>query len=310
MKKFFIQIFIFFLILSFSLLWVFSKVDGYTDSYYLRFTTPEQTSMILGVSKSAQGLRPEVFNKVLDRNDMFNYSFNAFISPYGKTYFESIKKKLKCETKDGIFILTLDVWSLGSQTNNPNDSSNFREIDLCLNNNFVSLNPNVPYMINYYKGKYIDIFRSSQRKIKLHNDGWLEVNVAMDSLSRAQRLDNSVEHYNKIYTPFWKYSSLRLNYLSKTIEYLKKHGKVYLIRLPVHNRLLELENKIISDLDDKINNLADFHNVDYLSFVDSSSNYIYTDGIHLGQESSVEISNKIAKWILKRNNKEFQANYF
>ena len=308
MKKFFIQIGIYAFILFLSLVLIFYQVDGYDDFNYLRFTSPDQSSMILGVSKSAQGLQPQIFNKVLDRNDMFNYSFNAFISPYGNTYLESIKRKLDSRTTDGIFILTFDAWSLGSKTDDPNDSSNFREINLCLDNYFVSLNPNIPYLLKYYEGKYIDIFRKSNNKIKLHNDGWLEVNVAMDSLSRAERLDKSVKHYNKIYTPYWKFSELRFEYLSKTIEYLNRYGSVFLVRLPVHERLLELENQVIANLDEKIFELAERHDVVYYNFPDSSSEYIYTDGIHLGKNSGEEISKKIANRILDDLQKELKAN--
>jgi hypothetical protein len=302
MKRLFFQLAIFVTLVIMFCVWVFSQADGYTDAYYLRFTTPEQSSMIIGVSKSAQGLQPNIFNEVLNRNDMYNYSFNAFISPFGKTYLESIKRKLDKKIQNGIFIITFDAWSLGSMTSDPNDSNNFREVNLCLNNSFVSFNPNIPYLMNFYEGRFIDLLRQSQSVVHLHEDGWLEVSVSMDSVSRAKRLDNSVDHYNKIYTPYWKYSSLRFEYLKKTIQYLKKHGKVFLVRLPVHPRLLDLENKIIPDLDEKIYILSENENVNYLNFTNSINNYEYTDGIHLGKESGAKISREIASWILQKMN--------
>lgn len=299
MKKLLLQILLFCCLVFISAIWVFSNADGYTDHSYLRFTTPSQTSMILGTSKSAQGLLPEEVNNVLGRTDLFNYSFNAFISPFGKTYLESIKCKLDPSTKNGIFIITYDAWSLGSKTENPNDSANFRELKGCLTNSFVSLNPNIPYMIKFFDKKKIDIFREAQRHTFLHMDGWLEVTLDLDSLFIERAIANNIKHYNKIYTPFWKYSSLRFKYFSRTIKFLKNYGKVFLVRLPTRREFLEMENNVLPNLDQKVDSLAQFHNVVNLNFADSSDNYIFTDGIHLWKESGRKISNEIAQQILK-----------
>ena len=304
MKKFIAQIFLFLILLSASAFWVFSNVDGTSDQYYLRLATPKQSALIIGVSKSAQGLQPKVFNEVLNRNDMFNFSFNAFISPFGATYLESIKNKLKEDTKDGLFVITFDAWSLGSNTEDPNDSKNFREVDLCLSSSFVSSNPNIPYLVNHYDKKYIDIFKKSKKTLLLHEDGWMEVNVAMDSIARERRLNNSIKHYHKLYVPDWKTSSLRFKYLEKTIDFLKNHGEVYLVRLPVHERLLELENNVTPDLDSRIQVICENFNVPYLNYADSSSNYKYTDGIHLGKNSGARISKQVAEWIKESKNEK------
>ena len=52
--------------------------DGRTDDYYLRFTGDHRSSMILGTSRAAQGLRPAVIAPLLqgsDVQDLFNFAF-------------------------------------------------------------------------------------------------------------------------------------------------------------------------------------------------------------------------------------------
>jgi hypothetical protein len=63
----------------------FLSADGYSDSFYPKFTTPKQNNLILDTSKVAQGLNPYVINKILDI-EMYNYSFSISSSPYGIKY--------------------------------------------------------------------------------------------------------------------------------------------------------------------------------------------------------------------------------
>lgn len=303
MKKLFIKIILFNFLLFITIYTIFMQVDGYTDPYYKKFTTPEQSSLILGNSKAAQGLQPQIFNKTLSRNDLFNYSFTISSSPYGPLYLESVKRKLNQETKDGIFILTVDVWSLSSNTENPNDSSSFSELDLFLNNNFVNMNPNIPYLINYFDKKFINIFWSKKSSLYLHENGWLEVDISIDSIMIHKRIERNVDFYTKNYLPKWKYSDVRYKYLSKTIAFLKQFGTVFLVRLPVHEKIRVLESQIFSGIDEKINDLIKLHNIEYFNFADSSGKYLFTDGFHLYKESGEKISEQIAKLIIEKIDK-------
>lgn len=64
---------------------VLGQADGYTDPFYIRFTTPKQNNLILGTSRAAQGLQPDVFKDILE-TDVYNYAFTVTHSPYGPTY--------------------------------------------------------------------------------------------------------------------------------------------------------------------------------------------------------------------------------
>ena len=60
MKKFSIHISTFLIILVISILAVFYVADGYADSFYLKISSSKQKNLILGTSKAAQGVQPQV----------------------------------------------------------------------------------------------------------------------------------------------------------------------------------------------------------------------------------------------------------
>lgn len=308
MKKLLILTGVFAVFIFASLYLVSLQANGFTDPFYLRFTTPPQTSLIIGTSRAAQGLQPEEFNKILGRDDVFNYAFTLGQSPFGQTYYESLKRKLQSDTKDGIFIVCIDPWSISSDLDNPNDSANFHEIHLALENKFVNLNPNIFYLLQYYDKPLVDLFYQEPSNMLLHQDGWLEVNVSMSKKSQKIRLDSKIEEYETENLPKFKYSEVRFRYLARTISYLKKHGEVYLVRLPVHQKMLEIDNKLMPDFNEKINNLCQRYQVNYLSFELNSNDCIYTDGNHLWKNSGKIVSQQVAEWILKqqKNYKKYQ----
>lgn len=296
MKKFLYQITIFSFIVLISFTWVLFQADGYTDPFYIRFTTPKQNNLILGSSRAAQGLQPKIFNEQLD-HDFYNYSFTIAHSPFGPVYLESIKRKFNEDEKNGIFIITVDPWTISSNTLNPNDSSNFRERNLCLGNtSVVNMNPNFFYLIKNMKGNYHTLLRSNNEAMYLHKDGWLEVSVSMNSVIVNKRIALKTESYRENNLPNYKFSELRLKYLKKIVEYLNQHGKVYLVRLPIHPDIFEIENKLMPDFKHKLKDVIPL-TYGYYDMTSKNNHYQYTDGNHLYKESAKLASMEIAKWI-------------
>lgn len=281
-------------------MWVLSLVDGYSDPFYLRFTTPKQHNLLLGTSRAAQGLVPAVFDEQLHKK-FYNYSFTIGHSPYGPVYLESIKRKLDEDEKDGIFILAVDPWSISSTSVNPNDSTKFRELDRCLDNTkIVDMNPNFIYLRENFGGNYYKLLypkkRSDKYSVFLHNDGWLEVTLPMDSAEVNRRVLKKMKIYRENNLKKFKYSSFRLNYLQKTIIFLRKQGKVYLVRLPVHPKMIKIENELMPNFEDLINEVVPLSN-GYLNMTLENNLYMCTDGNHLYKESGKEASKNIAIWI-------------
>lgn len=297
MKKFVLHTSLFILCVAASILIIFSFADGSSDEFYLKLTTPKQGNLILGTSKAAQDLQPKVLENVLDKK-FYNYSFSLLASPYGKTYLTSIKNKLDRSIKDNIFILTIDPWSICSLTQNPNDSSYFRE-----NKSFlysvrnVNTSPNFNYLIRHFQGSYYKLIFNKSPAF-LHNDGWLEVNLSTDNKEVERRTEFTVENYREKLASY-KYSDVRFEYLIKTIDYLNNYGKVYLVRLPVHPALMKIENTLMPNFDAVIQKATEISD-GYIDFSGSNSEYKYTDGVHLNKESGEKLSSALGYWIKSR----------
>ena len=296
LRKFIFEtvIFVLLLVVAFSL--ILFRADGYTDPFYVRFTTSKKSNLILGTSRAAQGIQPSILGKYLHK-DFFNYSFTIGHSPYGPVYYNSIRKKLDFKKSEGIFILTVDPWSISSATNDPNDSSKFSENNLCVGNTyFVNCNPNYFYLINNFKGKYYKLLNNTERSSFLHEDGWLEINVKMDSVTVAERLEKKVAEYRKDKLPNSKFSSVRFEYLKKIIQLLNTRGKVYLVRLPVHSRMLEIERENMPKFDSIISTIIPMTS-GYFDMTKLKNGFEFTDGNHLCKESGKLTSKLIADWI-------------
>lgn len=298
MKRIIIQTIIFILITGLSFLLILSQADGRSDAFYLKFTTKQQTNLIIGTSRAAQGLQPQIFDNILEREKpFFNYAFTLAQSPFGPVYFNSIKKKLDTTQKEGIFILTVDPWTICSEIENPNDSASFREANLALaNTSNVNRKPNWGYLYHNFGGKYHQILFPINSKMYLHEDGWLELNLRTDTATINKRTLDKIKHYTVETLPKYKFSTLRLQYLIKTIQYLNSYGDVFLVRIPVSEAMMEIENKLMPNFDSKIKE-AILLSKNYLDLTKENSNFTYTDGNHLYKKSGEVVSKKIANWI-------------
>jgi len=304
MKRFLVHSAIFLTLIMGSIAFVFFQADGYTDPFYIRFTTPKQNSLIIGTSKAAQGIRPAILKTNLPEHSFFNYAFTVAHSPYGPAYLNGIKRKLSEDPKAGIFIVTVDGWSVSDGNQDPNDASQFDENYSFLNNlTNVSSKPNFGYLTTYYKNNYAKIFERDTVAF-LHDDGWLEISTRMSEEIVNTRIENkAVSLAKKLENNRLSYT--RLKYLRKTITYLQEHGKVYLVRLPVHPSLADADAAVVPNFKEIMTQLANETGTAYLDMHSSNDQFQYTDGIHLTKNSAADVSNRIGLWI-KSNLQEKQ----
>ncbi|NND63343.1 MAG: hypothetical protein HKN48_09130 [Flavobacteriaceae bacterium] len=281
----------------------FFKADGYTDSFYMRVATPKQNSLIIGNSKAAQGLQPDVIDEYSKADPVFNFAFSMAHSPYGPAYLKSIKKKLSEEEQPGTFILTVDPWSISSSAVDPNNAEQFSENESFINDlSSFSTQPNIPYLVSHYKNSYAKIFQKDTTSF-LHDNGWLEIKVNMKPEVIEDRILAKVADFRKK-TEEYQFSETRLSYLYKTIEFLKQHGKVHLVIMPVHPQIREIEQAYMPDFGTKIREVSHKAVVPLFDLTRGSERFIFTDGIHLAKESGEEVSYKVGSWIerLERRN--------
>tara|TARA_Y100000816_G_C26031730_1_gene540108 strand:+ start:232 stop:1134 length:903 start_codon:yes stop_codon:yes gene_type:complete len=275
-------------------------IDGDFDPYYIRFTTTKKHNLILGTSRSAQGLQPKVLLQETGIN-FFNYSFTIFSSPFGNSYLNSIKNKLDSKRNNGYHIVTVDPWSISSLTVDPNDVENFREMDSVIEKlKFVNLKPNWFYLLMLNRKNLVNnLFNKSGHY--LHNDGWLEIkDLPMDSLSKNERLESKLKNYRGKLVGY-KFSEARLNALIDIIKYLKKFGDIYLVRLPIHPEMQRIEELLMKNFEERISKIIPMTK-GYLDLTKNNGDYIYTDGNHLHKSSGILVSKRVGEWINTLNN--------
>lgn len=204
------------------------RADGRSDPFYLRFTTPRQGSLIVGDSRSAQGIHPHVLDSLLHatgwRGKVFNYSFALYKSNFGRSYYESIHKKLDTGSRDGVFVISVDPWNISRHKTLTEEEEEQWEQDRSFVARMwmVNVDPNVEYLLLEYPHPFLSILVPSpaQRSaaLLLHKNGWLEVNIKLAPEVVAMRIEKEVKFNVDNHVTKDTLSVLRVAYLRKTID--------------------------------------------------------------------------------------------
>ena len=267
-------------------------LKGQIDAFYGRFTTPLAGSLILGTSRAAQGIQPAVLLARLGgqfEGPLLNYAFTLTHSPYGPAYLRSIQRKLRPEVKNSLFIVAVDPWSLsltGPEGAFPEDNSFIGQLHQ------VSQNPNLVYLARFQTKPFyrllLDYATATER---LHPDGWLEVRIGTDSAQVVARTARKLHDY-RLLAAIQHLSTGRLQALRQTIAFLKQHGRVVLVRLPVGSSMLQLEQVYQPGFDQLMRQMAADYALAYFDY--SAQPYATTDGNHLQREASATFSQRLA----------------
>lgn len=167
------------------------------------------------------------------------------------------------------------------------------------------MNPNIEYLLESFNEKNEAILRNRNRKgsyqtFYVHDNGWLEVTIESDMISKSSRTKNKIESYRKRIPNNKDFSEYRLQYLIKSIKLFKEHGEVYLVRIPVIDKMLEIENEIVPDFDKRMDAVAKDYQIPYINMMPLNKEYDYTDGNHLtvisGKKFSVDLARQMNKF--------------
>ncbi len=265
--------------------------SGHFDPFYTRFTTPKAPSLIIGTSKAAQGLQPVVFKDLAPQ--IQNFAFTLSHSPYGPAYLDLIRKKLDTRSKEGLFILSVDPWAVSVFSEEEAEEKNFRENKgFTANIRLVNANPNIEYMLRFMQEPLYTVFTQDKEYMKLHRDGWLQMNISADSASVHSKTKAMIQLYQQ-YLQIASIHPVRLKALEETIQLLKNHGKVFLVRMPVSEEIAVIERRYAPGFSKQMQNMANAHGVYYLDYFEASGQYQTTDGLHLYKEAGLLFSQKV-----------------
>ncbi|WP_304343518.1 hypothetical protein [Chryseobacterium koreense] len=294
MKNFLTKAVVFFMLTMVGLAFMLLKYGYFVDYFYEKFTTPRQASLILGDSRSMQGIQPRVINRELKNEGyhlpMFNYSFTIAQINYGKPYTESIKKKLQ-PSKNGLFIVSVNPWLFTEREGDDLKNGIYSESSSPPNNmTFVNCNPNFEYFIRNFK--YFHFRSVIKQTAELHKDGWLEEsNLPKDQKTLESWKNNQVLLY-KSFAEKWKKSEIRKNDFISMVEFLKKNGKVILVRMPVDPQLLRVEYAFWSNFDSEMDDLSKRMSVKYINFSKDNKYQTY-DGNHIDKHGGIVFTKEL-----------------
>jgi hypothetical protein len=310
MKKSIVRLILFsvipFLVICYSL----SIINNSTDDFYKRFTSSQQNSFILGSSRAAS-MDPEIIDQIIHQKfpnaKLYNYAFTWAHSPFGPKYLESIEKKIIPETKDGVFIVTVEPTALMVDRGQPDDLKFYVENDKSVaKTSMVSTNPNIEYLIESYD---FSVTNELNKKIRPPKNVIAEVRILdngkVDGKIIKQNSPKKQEQINKIKMEEFqvkinklKTSENRFLYLKKTINFLQEHGTVILVRMPVNKVPYSIENSTFPDFDEKISEIASMERIKYINYNKTPNHYKWTDEVHLSPESMREFSKVIGNDVL------------
>ncbi|WP_294297733.1 hypothetical protein [uncultured Chryseobacterium sp.] len=281
-----------------------------TDDFYKRFSSPRQNSFILGSSRAAS-MNPEIIDNIIRQKypeaKLYNYAFTWAHSPYGPKYLESIKKKIKPDTKHGVFIVTVEPTALMISKTGPDDPYYYTENDKSVaRTSNVTANPNFEYLIESFD---FSITKELNKKIMPEKNQMVEVSVLDNGQLQGKVLkrfspekrksvnrEKMMEFKNRIDN--LRMSNVRMQYLIRTIDFLKKHGKVVLVRMPISRTAYTIENAAVPDFDNTIKGISTAEQVEYINYNHIPNHYKWTDEVHLEPESMDQFSGQIGKYIL------------
>ena len=301
MKKFLFKLSFYVVAVIIVLLFLGTYADGNTDDNYRHFTGLRPSNMILGDSRGAQAVVPDILDEKIKGREFDNFSLNIADSPYGTIYFEAIRKKLNPETKDGIFIVTVDPWNVSVPKDSKNEKEYSENRSALADMHFYDKVPNYEYLLKHYPRSWFNIYREREAvgrsSTYLHKNGWMEVSVSIHPDTLKVREAGKIQQYRALASQ-QKISKYRIDALENIIRYLKNKGTVYMVRIPVSHGIMEIEKAYSPDFSEVMKTISKKNNIKFLDFASQGKHYIYTDGNHMYKESSKVFTAQIADSIV------------
>lgn len=268
---------------------------GYADYFYPKVASPKQTSLITGDSRGMYGIRPAIVNERLSGKfdlPIMNYSFTVAQAMYGECYLESIRKKLDPGTGTGLFILTVNPWMFLKRDGDDYANGKFFEAGMPphnLTSPAVKFNPEHIFK-NFEYAHYSTLL---SRAGKTHDDGWFEDrNIPSDSASLEKLGKTQIALYEDLGSRF-RVADYRLQKFSETVRFLKQHGTVVIVRMPLADEIVKIERRLRPAFDSDMENIALANQAVYLNYTKVPGAFSTFDKVHLDHKGSAVFTERL-----------------
>jgi len=268
---------------------------GFSDRFEMKFNEP-CGSMITGSSRALLSMSPEE----IDPNGFFqkpflNFAFTQRTSPYGEVYYNAISNKLLTDSKNGVFLLEVNPLAIYTA------SDSFAERGLILGRmHFFNLNPNPEYVLLNSEHALYQLYLkppAANNNVVYHNSGWNENTIAADTGLRTKKIAEQYTAHEKLFKD-WQNPVYRLYWLEKTIQLMKAHGSVILVRVPVRPEMRELEHKYYPGFDQLMDSVAVRNNAEYWNYLNEEG-YDFYDIHHMTGASAKRFSSELKRRLVQ-----------
>jgi hypothetical protein len=306
--RFIAKLLVFCSVLIASYLFLVNKLSqGYVDMYYPKFTQ-RGGNLILGLSRADQGIVPAILQEEL-KSENYAETYVNFASNqsfYGEVYLNAVKEKLDQSVANGLFVLSVTPGCF-TAPKSAGEKEIVRMDEYTIMgkaDNFTS-NPNYNYIVNCYGEPLYNALHNFTvwENLKSHQDGWNEVSMTSQQMKIEEKdidiwKSQNLTFYNrKVRTETFK--AHRENSFEETIRFLKKHGVVFLVRLPADPDIIALENENWANFDQQMERIARDHNISYLNYSMGFEGFRTYDGSHMPSESARMFTRLLATDIKK-----------
>src|SRR5690606_29599025 len=279
----------------------------FVNDNYSKFTH-QSPSLIVGLSRAHDGISPRIMDSVLHtvpyEGGFLNFAFEKSQSPYGKVYLEAIKKKIPKNINRCIFILggspasiTATIRFTTAEEINKND-----ERTLVGKISELNKDPNYEYIRKGFAGSlYKGLFPyNSQVTTVFHDNGWEELKL---STKNYQVTDEDIAKWTSQTMGGYKrvlkeqpevVSEIRIESFKELISFLKQHGQVFVVRMPVDSLVLGMEIQWWKEFNTQMTLISAANDVPYFDFSDATQYRTY-DGSHLSSAYAKEFSVRLAE---------------
>ena len=279
--------------------------SGKFDQFYNKVIKPRSSSLIIGTSRGAVGIDPDILSRELGVN-MFNFAFALTTSDYGELYSNAIRKKVRPADPGGIFILEVNPQNLSVPKNYQGNATMLPETNnllgkLCS----VTTNPNLEYLLNCYDKPLYYLLLRSYRPLYAHsgNSNFLKKLFGVDytyttakgriEIVAPPEDSNQLELNHKNYEKHLerlKPSLYRIHELSRLIHYLKEYGTVILVKTPVDSIVDLYEKNYWEMFHSTIDSICHANGIDYLDYSSRHYSYLFYDGHHMMKDGGDKFS--------------------